>query len=116
MSDNPMNEAMERAARAAWFDYVDRKGYPNGLPSWDEMASPPLAGTRDDQREEITSNTRAAIAAFLRAAPVSEGMVNAGGPILFGPESMHSPRDVNEAYKVMSAQLADEIEGTSNGQ
>lgn len=29
----------ERLARVLWFDYVDQQGYPNGLPTWDEMLS-----------------------------------------------------------------------------
>lgn len=27
-----------RIAKRIWFEYVDDQGYPNGLPTWDEMA------------------------------------------------------------------------------
>lgn len=52
-------EMVERVARAIWFDHVDQQGYPNGLPTWDELVE---ADTF--QVAEFRSMARAAIEAM----------------------------------------------------
>ena len=52
------NATREEIARAIWFDHCDRRGWPNGLPTWDELI------TTDDKRladdaEEARSNASA---------------------------------------------------------
>ena len=70
-----MADLVETVARAIWFDHVDRQGYPNGLPTWDEI------GEHEGGMHEVEdtrSNARAAIAAVLddMAGP-SAGMLQA---------------------------------------
>lgn len=56
-------DVVERAARALWFDFVDWQGYPNGLPTWDEMSQWDV-DDRNNRCEEYRSLARAAIAAL----------------------------------------------------
>ena len=71
-----MADLVETVARAMWFDHVDRQGYPNGLPTWDEMVE---NGGWMHEVEEARSNARAAIAAVLNdMAEPSAGMLEAG--------------------------------------
>lgn len=62
MTPNLDQERVERAANRAWFEHCDRQGWPNGLPTWDEMdqASPEFARTKREIRHDI----RAAITAY----------------------------------------------------
>lgn len=73
-----MADLVETVARAMWFDHVDRQGYPNGLPTWDEMVE---NGGWMHEVEEARSNARAAIAAALddmaELSNPSEGMMDA---------------------------------------
>lgn len=70
-----MADLVETVARAMWFDHVDRQGYPNGLPTWDEMVE---NGGWMHEVEDTRSNARAAIAAVMNdMAEPSEGMLDA---------------------------------------
>jgi hypothetical protein len=55
-------ELVERVARALWFDFVDQRGYPNGLPTWDEMQAWPT-DDRNNRCTDFRSLAQAAIAA-----------------------------------------------------
>lgn len=71
-----MADLVETVARAMWFDHVDRQGYPNGLPTWDEMLE---NGGWMHEVEDTRSNASAAITAVLDdMAEPSEGMFDAG--------------------------------------
>lgn len=56
-----MMDLIEKVARAIWLDHVDQQGYPNGLPTWDEM----LVSRPADMKviEAIRSEARAAVTA-----------------------------------------------------
>lgn len=59
-----MSSPVDGLARALWFDFVDQQGYPNGLPSWDEMAAWP-ATDRNNRCDEFRSIARAALVAMI---------------------------------------------------
>lgn len=93
MTDNPMNEALERASEAVKQTVYN---YPQHV------------------RQQVSNCSyiaaRAAILAFLRSAPVSEGVSRAG------LDAYHTGSHVDNIFHAMTTKLADEIEGMSNGQ
>lgn len=73
MSEMPTS-MIERVAAALWFDHVDQHGYPNGLPTWDELTTCPELD-RAGVAETFRSYARAAIEAMREP---TEAMVEAG--------------------------------------
>lgn len=55
---------VEELARALWFDFVDQHGYPNGLPTWDELPEKIERRVDVQTREFQRSLAEAAIAAL----------------------------------------------------
>lgn len=51
-------DTVELIARALWHDHVMRVGFPNGLPTWDEMQA------HDENRLEALSNAEAVLEAL----------------------------------------------------
>ena len=89
-----IDEAIERAARAAWvFEY------PNV--SWDGLGS--------SNHSHLIAIQRAALSAFLADVPVSEGMENVGGDVAFTCSDIN-PDELRGAFKAMCAKLAEEIQ------
>ncbi len=72
MTDEKLVEA---AARAAYLEYVDAFGYPNGMATWDELplAFPDRDGFHHPQGQETWRNVaRAALAAVRALRPAGE--------------------------------------------
>ncbi|EPR09805.1 hypothetical protein M527_06665 [Sphingobium indicum IP26] len=83
---------VEKVAAALWFDYVDQQGYPNGLPTWQEMVEgEPLA----DALEHYRSLAVAAIAAMREPTPA---MVDAGAQLC---DAAYSGKAVHAAWQAM---------------
>lgn len=61
---------VERVARALWFDHVDQIGYPNGMPTWDEMSEHSTDKPFDRSLEEFRSLATAALSAMSPAGEV----------------------------------------------
>lgn len=67
--------AVEAVARAAYFDHVDQHGYPNGMPTWDDLPEEYGKGISVFAREHWLSIAEAAIAAMpLRGVGVEEAL------------------------------------------
>lgn len=62
------NDMVERVAARLWFEHVDRHGYPNGLPRWDELPQ------GEPHRETALADARAAIEAMREP---TEAMIDA---------------------------------------
>lgn len=70
-----MTSMIERVARNAYFDHVDQHGYPNGLPTWDELPE------RIERRIDLYTREhwRSIATAMLHAArEPTEDMIEAG--------------------------------------
>lgn len=63
------DEMVERAARNAWFSFVDWNGYPNGMPTWDEL--PDNAKFQPFGKDVWLDIARATITAYLSALPAA---------------------------------------------
>ncbi len=68
------DERVELAARALWFDFVDQHGYPNSLPTWDELPE-------SIERRVLRSLARAVLTAcFDRPYRITKGCGSASTP------------------------------------
>ena len=78
------NATREEIARAIWFDHCDRRGWPNGLPTWDELIATDDKRLADDA-EEARSNASALepiinrLIAEAREKALEDAAVIAGG-------------------------------------
>ena len=55
----------EKIAQALWFDFVDQHGYPNGLPTWDELPESTPRRVDPQTREFMRSLADAVLDAML---------------------------------------------------
>ena len=65
---SPPTGDVETVARALWFDWCDQQGWPNGQPTWDEMAGE-NAGDRGPRYAEFMALAAAALATLQPVEP-----------------------------------------------
>lgn len=123
---------IHQVAQHMWFDFCDQQGWPNGLPTWDEMAAFP-EGDRNNRCAEFLSLARAALEELREPTPEMLAAGSCGGDVPYADDvwqamintalgersrgmNMMTRRTTHPNPEPVPGYLADlRIEGASNG-